>query len=76
MAADAWESTWNFDKEDRDREHLLVLGGERTFAQLCEQAPRADEAGPGWDERDPTRFGRWARRLWDGLLRREEVREA
>ena len=76
MAADAWESTWNFDKEDRDREHLLVLGGERTFAQLCEQAPRADESGPGWDERDPTRFGRWARRLWDGLLRREEVREA
>ena len=76
MAADAWESTWNFDKEDRDREHLLVLGGERTFAQLCEQAPRPDESGPGWDERDPTRFGRWARRLWDGLLRREEVREA
>ena len=76
MAADAWESTWNFDKEDRDPEHLLVLGGERTFAELCEQAPRPDESGPGWDERDPTRFGRWARRLWDGLLRREEVREA
>ena len=74
-AADAWESAWNFDKEDRDREHLLVLGGERTFVARCEEAPRPDESGPGWDERDPTRFGRWARRLWDPLLRREEVRE-
>ena len=29
-ARNAWESAWNFDKEDREPEHLLVLGGELT----------------------------------------------
>ncbi|MGI8781993.1 MAG: exodeoxyribonuclease V subunit gamma [Solirubrobacteraceae bacterium] len=70
---EAWESGFAFDKEDREPEHQLVLGGVRTFAELNEEPPRPDERGDGWDEREVTRFGRYARRLWDGLLAHEEV---
>ena len=35
-ARNAWESAWNFDKEDREPEHLLVLGGELTFEELLD----------------------------------------
>lgn len=67
----AWESGWNFPKEDAELEHQLVLGGVRTFDERIEEPPRADEAGDGWDESETTRFGRYARRLWQGLLGRE-----
>jgi exodeoxyribonuclease V gamma subunit len=70
---EAWESGFAFDKEDREPEHQLVLGGVRTFVELNEEAPRPDERGDGWDEREVTRFGRYARRMWDGLLAREEL---
>ncbi|MGI9184724.1 MAG: exodeoxyribonuclease V subunit gamma [Solirubrobacteraceae bacterium] len=69
-----WTSGWNFDREDRELEHQLVLGGVRTFAELLEIAPGPDEAGPGWAADDPSHLGRLARRLWDGLLTHEEVR--
>ena len=38
------------------------------FADLLAAAPTPDEDGPGWPADEPTRFGRYARRLWDGLL--------
>jgi exodeoxyribonuclease V gamma subunit len=72
-ARGAWESTRNFDREDREPDHLLVLGGERTLEELLAAAPRADEAGIGWDMTETTRFGRYARRMWDDLLAVEEV---
>ncbi len=72
-ARGAWESTWSFDREDREPDHLLVLGGERTIEHLLAAAPRGDEAGDGWDMTETTRFGRYARRLWDELLALEEV---
>ncbi|MFZ0250776.1 MAG: exodeoxyribonuclease V subunit gamma [Acidimicrobiales bacterium] len=67
-----WASTYNFAKEDRDPEHLLVLGGAlpfRTVLQLA-GAPRADEVawGPG-----STRFETYAHRIWDPLLAHEQV---
>jgi exodeoxyribonuclease V gamma subunit len=71
-AGRAWKSPFGFDKEDRDPEHLLVHGGEITIAQLLADEPRPDEQGPGW-EAEPTRFGVYALRLWDGLLAREEL---
>jgi exodeoxyribonuclease V gamma subunit len=70
---EAWESGWSFDKEDKEPDHQLVLGGVATFADLLDEPPRADEQGEGWDSGDRTRFGRYARRLWAGLLACEEV---
>ena len=72
---EAWESTYNYDREDREPEHVLVLGGVRTFAQLIEEPPRPDEHGEAWDGRGTSRFGRYARRLWEGLLACEEITE-
>jgi exodeoxyribonuclease V gamma subunit len=72
---EAWESTFSFDREDKEPEHVLVLGGVRTFAELIEAPPRADEHGEAWDGRGRSRFGRYARRLWEGLLACEEIEE-
>ena len=60
-------------REDVELEHQLVFGGQLAFADLLEKSPRADEAGAGWDDEEPTRFGRLARRLWDGVLAHEAV---
>ena len=70
---DAWTSGWNFNKEDRDLEHQLVLGGVRSFDEVLSEPPRPDEAGPEWDAAHGTRFGRYALRLWHGLLAHEEL---
>jgi exodeoxyribonuclease V gamma subunit len=69
----AWESGFAFDKEDRQPEHQLALGGVRTFAELLAARPRPDEAGMDWEETEATRFGRLALRLWSGLLGHEVV---
>jgi exodeoxyribonuclease V gamma subunit len=70
-AADkAWTSTFDFPKEDRQPEHLLVYGGAVPLSELLQRPPGIDEA---WYEDEPSRFGAYARRLWDGLLTREEI---
>jgi exodeoxyribonuclease V gamma subunit len=66
-ARQAWESPWNFDKEDKDPEHLLVLGGVHSFEQLL-AAATDDHEGPG-----EARFGLFALRLWGSLLACEEL---
>jgi hypothetical protein len=43
------------------------------FERLLAEAPGADEEGEGWAMAETTRFGRLARRLWDGLLDRETI---
>jgi exodeoxyribonuclease V gamma subunit len=68
-----WRTEWQFDREDREPEHQYVLGGVRTLSELLEIVPRPDEVGEGWAEEEPSRLGRLARRLWAGLLDREEV---
>jgi exodeoxyribonuclease V gamma subunit len=68
-----WESDYRFDREDRELEHQLVLGGQLPLLALLELEPRQDEAGDGWAADEETRLGRCARRLWDGLLTREEL---
>ena len=68
-----WESAWKFDGEDEQPEHVLVHGGAIAFDELLAQRPREDEVGDGWDEAEATRFGRYARRLWSGLLAHEQV---
>ena len=52
---------------------MLVLGGVRTFAELIEEPPRADEHGEAGTGAARSRFGRYARRLWEGLLACEEI---
>jgi exodeoxyribonuclease V gamma subunit len=59
--------------ENRDPEHQLVLGGVVPFDDLLAAAAMPDEAGDGWAAGEPTRFGRYALRLWSALLAAEEV---
>ncbi len=66
----AWTSTFDFPKEDRQPEHVLVYGGEISLSELLTPPPRDDEA---WYADEPRRFGVYARRLWDGLLAREVI---
>ncbi|MBV9817139.1 MAG: exodeoxyribonuclease V subunit gamma [Solirubrobacterales bacterium] len=69
-----WKSGFRFEREDRDPEHRLVLSGVRDLDELLEIAPAPDEAGDGWAPEEASRLGRCARRLWDELLAREEIR--
>jgi exodeoxyribonuclease V gamma subunit len=72
-AGKAWTSDWKFSQEDSDLEHQLVLGGIRTLEDLLAEPSRSDQQGDGWDLTEPSRFGRYARRMWDGLLSCEEL---
>ncbi|MDT7575818.1 MAG: exodeoxyribonuclease gamma subunit, partial [Pseudonocardiales bacterium] len=63
-----WTSEYKWNKEDKDPEHVLVLGGVVPFAEVLAAPPAADENGPGWENSETTRFGRLARRLWDPIL--------
>ena len=71
----AWETVFRYEKEDRQPEHLLIHGDAVPLARLLAEAPRHDERGDGWEEAEPTRFGRYAMRLWRGLLSVEEIRD-
>jgi exodeoxyribonuclease V gamma subunit len=72
-AAGSWNSEYKFDKEDREAEHILVLGDGLPFGAMveCTGGPLFDEVG--WDPSESTRFGLYARRVWDGLLSHEEI---
>ncbi|MCW2958953.1 MAG: recC, partial [Solirubrobacterales bacterium] len=72
-ATKCWQSDWNFPKEDADPEHVQLLSGVVGLATLLDDPPRSDEHGDGWDDTQPSRFGRWSVRLWSGLLQHEEV---
>jgi exodeoxyribonuclease V gamma subunit len=60
-----WESTWNIDKEDKEPEHQLALGGVLSFDELLRIAPRDDET---FESDEPTRFGRLAKRMWADVV--------
>ncbi|MBB4663461.1 exodeoxyribonuclease V subunit gamma [Conexibacter arvalis] len=68
-----WETDFQPLCEDRDPEHLLVFGARLPFERLLAEPPRDDEQGDGWEPSETTRFGRYARRLWSGLLAHEEL---
>ena len=67
-ARKVWESG-KFPGEDAEPEHQLVMGS-RTFAEVNAAPARTDER---WDMDETRRFGRWARRLWDGILGHERL---
>jgi hypothetical protein len=58
-----------------DPDHVRAFGGVLTLAKLLDLSPRAGEHGEGWDETEPSRFGRCARRLWDDMLAAETMSE-
>ena len=69
-----WETAFRYDKEDRQPEHLLVYGGQLAFAELIAAAPRGPTSRRTRGRRQRrTRFGVYARRLWDGLLAHEAL---
>ncbi len=72
-ARDSWVSGFNFDQEDREREHTLVFGEQVSFDDLlvATGGPQHDEAL--WQPGETTRLGVYAQRLWSGLLDREQV---
>ncbi len=74
-ARKVWQSAWDYPREDAEREHVLVLGGVRSLDDVLRVPPRHDEQGDGWADDENSRFGRCARRLWDGLLSCEELTE-
>jgi exodeoxyribonuclease V gamma subunit len=69
-----WEGSHARPGEAEDADHQLVLGA-LDFDDLLVPRPLPDEQGPWWDPDEPRRLGRWARRLWDGLLQSEQVSE-
>ena len=50
-----------------------VLGGVLPFDGAARGAAARGRAGAGWELTETTRLGRYARRLWDGLLACEEL---
>jgi len=74
-AAGCWESNFNFDQEDKDAEHRLVLGDTLSFAAMVERSgpPHDGDGAKLVVPPERSRFGLYARRLWDGLLEHEEI---
>jgi exodeoxyribonuclease V gamma subunit len=72
-AAEEWESGYRSPREDQELEHQLALGGQRTLEEVMLVEPADDERGEGWCAEEATRFGRLARRTWEGLLARERL---
>jgi exodeoxyribonuclease V gamma subunit len=76
-ATHEWESRYGkrawISLEDEEPEHTIVLGGVVAFERLLEFPPGPQESGVGWAADERSRLGRLARRLWDGLLDREQV---
>jgi exodeoxyribonuclease V gamma subunit len=77
VAAKRWTTGDNarYANEDGDDANRLLLG-ELTFAELLELPATDDEDGDGWFvDREVGRFGRLARRVWEPLLRSEQLED-
>jgi exodeoxyribonuclease V gamma subunit len=74
-ARTAWQSSYERDREDREPEHRIVFGEGADLEELMAEPPRPDERGDGAAEAETTRFGWYARHMWDGLLAVEVLRD-
>jgi exodeoxyribonuclease V gamma subunit len=74
-ALQEWESSRDFKRENRENEHLLVLGAELSYVEMVTHSGvrRSGDAGEADASRESSRFGLYARRLWDGLLEFESI---
>jgi len=59
--------------EDTDDEHQFIFGEIALFDSLLVASTREGEDGEGWFPSEVTRFGRYARRLWAGVLEAETL---
>ena len=79
LAEEQWVGEWDGRANERRRgeckieEHVRLLGEDLPFDALFDEAPRDDEVGERWDEDESSRFGRYARRWWRELPRRERL---
>ncbi len=73
-ALQKWESG-DFTLENRENEHLLVLGAELSFADMVARSglPGEGDTTSAGASGETHRFGLYARRLWDGLLQHETL---
>ena len=68
-----WTSGWNYPKEDASRSTASCSAGRGRWPS-CSRSGRATTSRATAGTLDePSRAGRYARRLWDGLLAREEL---
>ncbi len=72
-AGRAWTSSYEWDNEDKDPEHVLVLGAPLAFDAMVARSGQPDSDERGWEPSEDSRFGAYARRLWDGLLAHEQM---
>ncbi len=72
-AARAWNSSYERDHEDKDPEHVLVLGTALPFDAMVARSGEPDSDERDWEPTEESRFGVYARRLWDGLLGHEQM---
>ena len=74
-AREPWRTEYRRSGEDEDRRHQLVHSGTAELEALLATPPRPDEQGEGWAGDESSRLGRYARRLFDGVLANERVED-
>ena len=52
---------------------MLVLGAALAFDAMVAGSGQPDRDERGWEPAEDSRFGVYARRLWDGLLAHEQL---
>jgi exonuclease V gamma subunit len=74
-ARQKWESSGDFEQEDKDRTHQMVLGGQLPYNDMvaCSGPLSDEERARAFDPPERTRFGFYARLLWDALLEHEQL---
>jgi exodeoxyribonuclease V gamma subunit len=72
-ASGTWASSSDIPGERDQPEHVFVFGRDSDFRDLLAEPPGVDESGAGWEDGEPHRFGRLARRLWEPLLSHERT---
>ena len=53
----------------------MAFRGHRTFEDLIGEPPTHEERSGDWDPEEPSRFGRYAMRLWRPLLDVEKLEQ-
>lgn len=74
-ARDRWEGTHMVAGEREQPAYGLVFGTETSLNELLDPPADERETGVDWNEDEPSRFGRWALRLWTPILAHEQLED-